>query len=177
MTEPTPPPRRTAAQIRKDKADALTLATEILSNRVGTLADAVQMNNYKIDRLQKEVNCKPDDTEVRFITGMAKAERTKHLKYAIATGAVTAALSSVFTYVVIQQSNRNDLIRSNQVSYSGCKAANERSFRTAEGFIKVANLVPPDKRGEPLYKSLTETSRSLNELIRDCEGLYPKEDR
>lgn len=97
MTEKKPTPKKSAARL---KSDALLSATEMLSNRVGTLADAVQTNNYKIDLLQREVNQKPDDQEVKFITGLASEERKRHLKWAVTTALITSVVSGAIAYEV-----------------------------------------------------------------------------
>lgn len=75
------------------KAEALAVATGVLSSRVQTLADVVQTNNRKIDELQKEVNCKPDDSEVQFIAGLAQQERKKHYRGALGYGVLAAVIS------------------------------------------------------------------------------------
>lgn len=83
------------ARDAKQKAMTLADATEKLSSRVSILADAVQITNQKIDDLQREVNCKPDDAEIQFISGLAKAER-KALFTRITSGAVAAAVVAAF---------------------------------------------------------------------------------
>lgn len=95
------------AKEAKDKAEILARATELLSARVGTLADAVQINNSKIDKFQKELNRKPDDVEVQLITGMAEAERKRHFKWAIATAVLSsilaATIGAIAAYTVAQK--------------------------------------------------------------------------
>lgn len=94
------PEKLTAAQKRAEKAESLRVATELLSSRVGALADAVQINNARIAELQKEVNCKPDDEEVKLITGMAQAERKQQLKVAIWTAVISSILAATLGGVV-----------------------------------------------------------------------------
>lgn len=65
---------------------------------MGALADAVRINNHKIDLLQSELNKKPDDVEVKLITGMATAERQRHLKWAVTTAVLASILSGVVAY-------------------------------------------------------------------------------
>lgn len=95
----------TAKRVAKkadDKAEVLAAASDLLSSRVGTLVDAVRTNNEKIDRLQHEINQKPDDTEVQFITGLAKDQRTRHLRYAIITAIIASVLSGTVAFATAQ---------------------------------------------------------------------------
>lgn len=97
------PQQREATSPITDKSHTLAVATEVLSSRVGTLADAVQINNFKIDQLQKELNKKPDDAEVQFITGLAKAERKRHFRWAISTALLAAVGSAGVAYKVANE--------------------------------------------------------------------------
>lgn len=98
--------KKSAAKLAKEaeeKASVLAKATDLLSSRVGTLADAVQTNNYKIDRLQEEINHKPDDTELKFVEDQGRRERRRQFKYALVSMLVTAFLAA---YVAYDVSNR-----------------------------------------------------------------------
>lgn len=88
------------AKAAQNKAHALAVATEVLSSRVQALADAVQINSNQMIEFAKELNTKPDDTEVQFITGLAQEERKRHLKYAIGTAVIAALVSGYVSYDV-----------------------------------------------------------------------------
>lgn len=82
---------------------ALVVATETLSSRVSSLADAVQTNNEMISGLRHEVNLKPDDSEVKFITGMAMDDRIRVRNRAIATAIMSALLSGFIAFFIADQ--------------------------------------------------------------------------
>lgn len=98
------------AKKAEDRASVLATATEALSSRVQTLVDAVQTNNKKIDKLQHEINKKPDDVEVQFITGLASDQRSRHLRYAIVTAIIVSVISSAIAFGT-----------ATVLSYKGCK--------------------------------------------------------
>lgn len=171
MTTPLSPRKRTSSQT---KQDALSLATEVLSTRVQTLSDVVQTNNEHIQELRREVHTKPDDAEVQFITHMSKVTLQKVRNRVAGTALIMAVFSGGLSWYINDQA----LQERNTVSYAGCWAANERTLKTALGFENVANLVPvEDRKNNPLYKSLTSTAASLRKDIRDCNALYPADNR
>lgn len=98
------------AKDAKDKAEILARATDLLSNRVGTLADVVQINNHKIEQLQSEINKKPDDVELQFITGVAVADRQRLLKWSVATAVgssiLTATIGAIIAFQVSEAHGR-----------------------------------------------------------------------
>lgn len=96
------------ARKANDKASVLAVATEVLSGRVQTLADAVLMNSKQMIEFQKELNKKPDDEEVQFIAGLAKDERRRHLKYAAGTAVIASLISG---YVAYDVANREGEMR------------------------------------------------------------------
>lgn len=99
--------KRTARRVAKtaaDKAEVLAAATEILSARVQTLADVVQINNEAIGALKREVDQKPDDTELQFIAGLARQERKRHLWYAISTALIAMTIGGYTSYTVADYS-------------------------------------------------------------------------
>lgn len=104
MPSPQLPKNSTA----EAKAQALASATDLLSNRVAALADAVQTNNHRIEVFQNELNKKPDDEEVQFIACLSKDERRRHLKYAIGTAIITSIVSG---YVAYDVANRQGEMR------------------------------------------------------------------
>lgn len=79
---------------------ALAIATEALASRVSSLADAVETNNREIQRLRSEVNQKPDDAEVKAITGMAANDRRATRNKALATAVVSALLSGAVAFAI-----------------------------------------------------------------------------
>lgn len=129
------------ARTADGKAHILAVATEVLSARVGSLADAVQMNNRKMDDFAKELNRKPDDAEIRFISGLAATERNRHLRYALAT-----ALSSSFVagYIAFNIADRQGEMR--------C----ETNARNIETLVSIIDT--PELRG--LYKEEIRDLRS-----------------
>ncbi len=96
MTTPQPKKKSSAAE----KAEVLARATDLLSSRVGTLADAVQINNAKIDEFQKELNRKPDDTELKFVEEQARRERRRQFRYALISMIATAFIAAYVSYDV-----------------------------------------------------------------------------
>lgn len=160
-------PRKTSST-PKSKAEVLAIATESLTQRVGTLADAVQVNNYKIDLLRNEVDKKPDDEEVRFITGLAQQERAKHLKWAFVTGVVCAVLSGG----VAAAYGQHQLHERNKIGYSGCVTNNQRAYAVRDTFENVAKIATPRAA-----KEIKEGAVRVEKTILDCEKRYPKEKR
>lgn len=116
------------AQEAESKAATLAVATEVLSSRVQTLADVVQTNNYKIDKLQKEVNRKPDDTELKWLEEQARLERIKAFRGAVSTGIIAALVAASVAYTA---ANRAGLDR--------CEA-NEQNIETLVSIIDTPML-------------------------------------
>lgn len=86
----------------QQRQQTLIAATDLLSRRVGTLADAVQINNSAIDILRKEVNQKPDDVELKLLTGLGSVERQRHLKWSVVTSIIAATLAGAVAYSTAQ---------------------------------------------------------------------------
>lgn len=158
---PTPKKRATAA----DKAAVLTAATEMLSSRVGTLADAVQINNHKIDQLQHEINKKPDDIELHFISGLAKEERQKFLKYSVITALTAAAVASSVSYLFAQM-GIDERVRQNNLA---CIRNNERAMVISDEFRNIARLA----RDTRVKEELIEGAGRLDGLRAQCDKLHP----
>lgn len=134
---------KTAEKVAKTaeaKAMTLAAATELLSSRVNILAGAVQITNQKIDDLQREVNCKPDDAEVQFISGLAKAER-KALFTRISSGAIAAAVvASLVAYGIANYESQQGC-QTNAKNIETLVSILEQNPRTAETFAsQIADL-------------------------------------
>lgn len=93
---------RKLAKQAEDKAEVLAKATELLSARVGTLADAVQTNNAKIDQFQSELNKKPDDVELKLIASVTQRERRSVFRKSVGTAILVSLLSGVVAYETAQ---------------------------------------------------------------------------
>lgn len=85
-----------------DKAAVLAIATEVLSSRVQGLAELVTINNKQIEGLRSEVNKKPDDVEVQFIAGLARAERLRLLFRMLGVVLLASVISGYVSYQVSQ---------------------------------------------------------------------------
>lgn len=164
---------RKVAKKADDKAAILAKATDLLSNRVGALADAVQINNIKIDRLRDEVNQKPDDVEVKLITGLAEAERGKHFRYALATSILSAVIAGVVAFSFANYNSSKANQERTQTGYEACMAYNERTALTTKVFRDVAASLPD---GEPKTR-IVAGAEVIDGTIRDCDTIYPKEER
>lgn len=143
-------PSQTAKALAKqaeDKAAVLAKATDLLSSRVATLAGAVQTNNEKIDDLQREINQKPDDTELKFVEEQARKERRRQFKFAVAT-ALSAAFISAYT--AFDVANRHGAER--------CQI-NAKNIETLVGII--------DRPG--LRERYVEEIKDLRSNRNDCE--------
>lgn len=153
------------ARTANDKAHVLAVATEVLSSRVGTLADAVQINNAKIDDLQKELNKKPDDAEVRFITGMAATERNRHLRYALATSVVAALFAGAISYTFAE---REIAERTRQANIA-CERGNFRSEISASVYDDIRKSLPKG----PVADRLEKAANEIRKTQADCDNLHP----
>lgn len=160
-----PSPRMTQAQLRLEKATALAVATEVLSNRVQSLADVVQTNNNQMMEFRKELNQKPDDAEVQFISGLAKEERRRHLQYAIATGVISALFAGAIAYAFAEREIRE---RTRQANIA-CERNNVRAEVNADIYDDVKQII----RNEPVSNRLEAAANELRKTIADCDALHP----
>lgn len=150
--------------------EILAVATAALVARVGALADAIQVFNHRIDNFSKELAEKPDDAEVKLITGLAHAERKRHLKWALLSAVVCAAIASSISYMftTVQLHERN------RVGYSGCISTNDRVHVIADSF---RNVVKGASKASPMVVKVNESADRIEATVRDCERLYPKDQR
>lgn len=129
------------------RTSALITATNALSSRVQNLADAVQTNNSKLDILQGEVNKKPDDVEVKFITGMAKDDRDRVRNAGFAAAIVSALVAGGVAFGV-----------ANEISEDRCED-NRAALITITDFLEtISNHTP----------TVEHTIDKLNELEEHC---------
>lgn len=170
---PPKPRRMTAEELRVDRAEHLARATDLLSSRVAALADAVQINNHKIDQLRKEVNLKPDDVEVKLITGLAQAERARHLKFAVGTALTCAGVAGGIAFYASDSLSDAQHTERVRVGYEACLASNERTLVNSSVFRDVADILPEGEAKERILSGAT----TLDTTLRDCETIYPKEQR
>lgn len=78
----------------------LIRATDNLILRVESLTTVVETNNREIGRIRREVNRKPDDSEIQFITGMARRQRRRHLQFTVTTTLLCAVFAGLVSYNV-----------------------------------------------------------------------------
>lgn len=148
------------------RTEVLTTATNALVSRVGALADAMQVNNHKIDALSAELATKPDDAEVQFITGLAAAERKRHLWWAIGSGVISAVVAGGVSYHFSNQ--QVDELRRN--NYNGCLATNHRVEETSGAFRDVVNGYPESE----MTKRVLAGADRIDATRRNCEKIYAK---
>lgn len=154
-----------APSVAQLRTAALVAATDALSNRVGVLADAVQINNARIETFQEELNKKPDDVELKVASGMASVERGRHLKYAVATGVLAAIVSSLISFYF---AHREIDERTRQANIA-CERGNLRATLDAQVYDDVRTIV----KDGPVADTLEQAANRLRETLADCDGLHP----
>lgn len=127
------------------KQDRLAAATETLTHRVESLTGVVETNNRAVKQLRSEVNRKPDDSEIQFITGMARQQRRRHLRFAVLTSAACAALASSISFATV-----------NHLSKERCLDNAQQS----ETLIKLLSRFDGDKKNDNIQHAIAELSKN-----------------
>jgi hypothetical protein len=120
-------------------------ATEDLTKKVAILTGVVETNNNTIIRLRKELNQKPDDSEILFITGMAKQQRRRHLEFAVTTSVVSAVLAGAVAFAV---ADHNSHIR--------CLENSKQST----ALVKLLSRYDVSKKNEIIQDAIEELNKS-----------------
>lgn len=158
----------------KSREENLAAATTNLTRRVENLIAVVQTNNKAVERLQHEVNQKPDDSEMQFIAGLAKSQRRRYLTYAITTGVVSAVLSGIVAFGAATVVSSAQIRKSNQIGFEECIATNQRAIINAVAFRDVVKGAPVENT---IVKQIKRAATELEESVRDCNKLYPEDER
>jgi hypothetical protein len=164
------------------KLEILASATGNLTTQVANLTGVMGAQNKQIAKLRAEVNQKPDDVEVQLLTGMAQAERARHLHYAIITAVICGVLSGIISYL-FASSMIDNLIQERIVSnHTNCVQTNKRVDRAYDYYTQLAEEERKNKfiDDELRAKRVTRNLDYANFLIvnrADCDKLYPLENK
>lgn len=164
------------------KLEVLASASENLTTQVSNLTGVMGAQNKQIALLRKEVNQKPDDVEVQLLTGMAQAERSRHLHYAIITAIICAVVSGAIAYF-FARSMINGLVQERIVSnHTNCIQTNKRIDRAYDYYIQQAeeernnNFIDDELREKRVMRNMNY-ARFLVANKANCDELYPLENK